>query len=35
MLRTLYGDDERYAQTYWSWVGKETYHVATIRDLRR
>jgi len=35
MLRTLYGDDERYVQTYWSGFGKETYHVATLRDLRR
>ena len=35
MLRTLYGDDERYVQTYWSRFGKETYHVATLRDLRR
>jgi acetyl-CoA synthetase len=25
MLRTLYGDDERYVQTYWSRFGKETY----------
>ena len=34
MLRTLYGDDERYVQTYWSRFGPETYLVgdAAIRD---
>ncbi|MDQ2896869.1 MAG: acetate--CoA ligase [Actinomycetota bacterium] len=34
MLRTLYGDDERYEQTYWSRFGPETYLVgdAAIRD---
>ncbi len=34
MLRTLYGDDERYVETYWSRFGPETYVVgdAAIRD---
>jgi acetyl-CoA synthetase len=34
MLRTLYGDDERYVATYWSRFGPETYLVgdAAIRD---
>ena len=34
MLRTLYGDDERYVQTYWSRFGPTTYLVgdAAIRD---
>ena len=34
MLRTLYGDDERYVQTYWSRFGNATYLVgdAAIRD---
>jgi len=34
MLRTLYGDDERYVQTYWSQFGPRTYLVgdAAIRD---
>ena len=34
MLRTLYGDDERYVETYWSRFGNETYLVgdAAIRD---
>ena len=34
MLRTLYGDDERYVQTYWSRFGPRTYLVgdAAIRD---
>ena len=34
MLRTLYHDDERYVQTYWSRFGPETYLVgdAAIRD---
>ena len=34
MLRTLYGDDERYIETYWSRFGPETYLVgdAAIRD---
>jgi acetyl-CoA synthetase len=34
MLRTLYGDDDRYVQTYWSRFGPETYLVgdAAIRD---
>jgi acetyl-CoA synthetase len=34
MLRTLYGDDDRYVQTYWSRFGSETYLVgdAAIRD---
>jgi acetyl-CoA synthetase len=34
MLRTLYGDDARYAETYWSRFGPETYLVgdAAIRD---
>ena len=34
MLRTLYGDDERYVQTYWSRFGPETYLAgdAAIRD---
>jgi acetyl-CoA synthetase len=34
MLRTLYGDDERYVETYWSRLGPETYVVgdAAIRD---
>jgi acetyl-CoA synthetase len=34
MLRTLYGDDERYVQTYWSRFGPETYLVgdAATRD---
>jgi acetyl-CoA synthetase len=34
MLRTLYGDDERYLETYWSRFGRETYLVgdAGIRD---
>jgi acetyl-CoA synthetase len=34
MLRTLYGDDERYVETYWSRFGAETYLVgdAAIRD---
>jgi acetyl-CoA synthetase len=34
MLRTLYGDDERYVKTYWSRFGPETYLVgdAAIRD---
>jgi acetyl-CoA synthetase len=34
MLRTLYGDDERYVDTYWSRFGPETYLVgdAAIRD---
>jgi acetyl-CoA synthetase len=33
-LRTLYGDDERYVQTYWSRFGEETYLVGygAIRD---
>ena len=34
MLRTLYGDDDRYVETYWSRFGHETYLVgdAAIRD---
>jgi acetyl-CoA synthetase len=34
MLRTLYGEDERYVKTYWSRFGPETYVVgdAAIRD---
>ena len=34
MLRTLYGDDERYVETYWSRFGNATYLVgdAAIRD---
>jgi acetyl-CoA synthetase len=34
MLRTLYGDDERYVETYWSRFGPETYIVgdAAIRN---
>jgi acetyl-CoA synthetase len=34
MLRTLYGDDARYVETYWSRFGPETYLVgdAAIRD---
>ena len=34
MLRTLYGDDDRYVETYWSRFGKQTYLVgdAAIRD---
>jgi acetyl-CoA synthetase len=34
MLRTLYGDDDRYVDTYWSRFGPETYLVgdAAIRD---
>jgi acetyl-CoA synthetase len=34
MLRTLYGDDERYVETYWSRFGPEIYLVgdAAIRD---
>ena len=34
MLRTLYGDDERYVETYWSRFGPETYLAgdAAIRD---
>ena len=34
MLRTLYGDEERYVETYWSRFGPETYLVgdAAIRD---
>ena len=34
MLRTLYDDDERYVETYWSRFGPETYLVgdAAIRD---
>jgi acetyl-CoA synthetase len=34
MLRTLYGDDERYVETYWSRFGPSTYLVgdAAIRD---
>jgi acetyl-CoA synthetase len=34
MLRTLYGDDERYIETYWSRFGRQTYLVgdAAIRD---
>jgi acetyl-CoA synthetase len=34
MLRTLYGDDERYVETYWSRFGSRTYLVgdAAIRD---
>ena len=34
MLRTLYDDDERYVETYWSRFGPETYVVgdAAIRD---
>ncbi|HEY7622257.1 MAG TPA: acetate--CoA ligase [Solirubrobacteraceae bacterium] len=34
MLRTLYGDDERYVKTYWSRFGPKTYLVgdAAIRD---
>lgn len=34
MLRTLYGDDQRYVDTYWSRFGKQTYLVgdAAIRD---
>ena len=34
MLRTLYGDDERYVETYWSRFGPQTYLVgdAAIRD---
>ena len=34
MLRTLFGDDERYVKTYWSRFGPETYVVgdAAIRD---
>jgi acetyl-CoA synthetase len=34
MLRTLYGDDQRYVETYWSRFGPETYLVgdAAIRD---
>ena len=34
MLRTLYGDEERYVETYWSRFGPETYLVgdAAVRD---
>ncbi len=34
MLRTLYGDDQRYVETYWSRFGNDTYLVgdAAIRD---
>jgi len=34
MLRTLYGDDERYVETYWSKYGKDVYFVgdAARRD---
>jgi acetyl-CoA synthetase len=34
MLRTLYGDDQRYVETYWSRFGPDTYVVgdAAIRD---
>jgi acetyl-CoA synthetase len=34
MVRTLYGDDERYVETYWSRFGNRTYLVgdAAIRD---
>lgn len=34
MLRTLYNDDERYVQTYWSRFGAETFQAgdAAIRD---
>jgi len=34
MLRTLYGDDQRYVETYWSRFGPKTYLVgdAAIRD---
>jgi acetyl-CoA synthetase len=34
MLRTLYGDDERYVETYWARFGPQTYLVgdAAIRD---
>ncbi|MEA2211391.1 MAG: acetyl-CoA synthetase [Solirubrobacteraceae bacterium] len=34
MLRTLYGDDDRYVETYWSRFGNDTYLVgdAAIRD---
>jgi acetyl-CoA synthetase len=34
MLRTLYGDDDRYVETYWSRFGPKTYLVgdAAIRD---
>jgi len=34
MLRTLYGDDQRYVETYWSRFGPQTYLVgdAAIRD---
>jgi acetyl-CoA synthetase len=34
MLRALYGDDERYVETYWSRFGNDTYLVgdAAIRD---
>src|SRR5579871_6567538 len=34
MLRTLYGDDERYVETYWSRFGPDTYLVgdAAIRE---
>ena len=34
MLRTLYGDDERYVETYWSRFGNDTYLVgdAAIKD---
>src|SRR6476619_8532398 len=34
MLRTLYGDDERYVETYWSRYGPDTYLVgdAARRD---
>ena len=34
MLRTLYGDDERYVETYWSRFGNDTYFVGdgAMRD---
>ena len=34
MLRTLYRDDERYVETYWSRFGNETYLVGdgAMRD---
>ncbi len=33
MLRTLYGDDDRYVETYWSRFGKDTYLVGDAATL--
>ena len=35
MLRTLYGDDDRYVETYWSKFGKDVYFVGDAARKRR